>query len=183
MEKGKLLEAISAIRQAWEAAIAELGRAGLERPGVDGERRVRDVLAIFNGWERWNLVQLRCAFSGEIPTPEELTGGIPYPAVESFDIDVMNEMYVAATRELPTAEILRHWRKVSAMRAAWVSAATQAMLDQVVGADWSSQTNRLIRLAAEVPSVSNPMTAGELICDQVDLQKSHLQSVREWMER
>lgn len=183
MEKEKLLEEISEIRQAWEATIAELGRDGLEQPGADGDRRVRDKLAIFNGWDRWNLVQLRCAFSGESPTSEELTGGIPYPAVESFDIAAMNEMYVAATWAMPTEEILRHWREVSAMRAAWVSAASQTMLDQVVGADWGSQNNRLTRLAAEVPSVSNQMTAGELVYDQVEMQKFHLRRVRDWMER
>jgi hypothetical protein len=79
-----------------------------------------------------------------------------------------------ASTSAPVEEIVRHWHEVSAMRAAWVSAASQTMLDEVVGADWSGQSARLIRLASEVPSVSNAMPAWQLIYDQVDLQKSHL---------
>jgi hypothetical protein len=141
------------------------------------------VLAVFNGWDRWNLVQLRCAFTSEIPTDEELTGGIPYPAVDSTEVDAMNAMYVASTRELPVEEIVRHWREVSAMRADWVSTASLNMLDEVVGADWSGQSPRLMRLASEVPLVSNPMPAWQLIFDQVNLQSEHLQIVKNWMDR
>lgn len=183
MENETLMQAVSAVRTAWEAAIAELGSDGLEQPGAAGDWRVRDVLAICNGWDRYNLVQLRCAFTGEIPTSEQLTGGISYPPRDTFDVEVMNAMFIAGTRELPAADIVRHWREISALRADWVSAASQTMLDQVVGADWSSQNARIMRLASEVPSVSNAMPAWQLIFDQVDLQKSHLQTVREWMAR
>ena len=181
MQKETLVEAISAVRAAWEATIAELSSDGLEQPGAEGDLRVRDVLAIFNGWDRWNLVQLRCAFTGEIPTDAELTGGLPYPPVDSFSVETLNAICVASTRALPVEEIVRHWREVSAMRAAWVESASQTMLDEVVGADWGSPNARLMRLASEVPSISNAMPAWQLIYDQLDLQKSHLQSVRDWM--
>ena len=183
MEKENLIQALSDLRKAWEATIAELGSDGLEQPGAAGDLRVRDVLAIFNGWDRYNLVQLRCAFTGEIPTNAELTGGIAYPPSDSFDVDVMNAMFIAGTRDLPVEDIVRDWREISAMRAGWVSAATQTMRDEVVGADWSEDSSRKIRLASEVPSVSNLMPAWQLIFDQVDLQKSHLQTVRDWMDR
>jgi hypothetical protein len=183
MEKEILVRAVSEVRNAWEAAIAELGVDGLEQPGADGDLRVRDQLAIFNGWDRWNLVQLRCAFTGEIPADAELTGGITYPPNVPFDVDIMNAMFVDYARELPLEDILSHWREISAMRAGWVSAASQEMLDETVGADWSAQNSRLMRLASEVPSISNPMPAWQLIYDQVDLQKSHLQVVRAWMGR
>jgi len=183
MEKENLIQALSDVRKAWEATIAELGSDGLEQSGATGDWRVRDVLAIFNGWDRYNLVQLRCAFTGEIPTNDELTGGIPYPPRDSFNVDAMNAMFIAGTRELPVEDIVRHWREISAMRADWVSAASQNRLDEVVGADWSGQSSRKMRLASEVPSVSNPMPVWQLIFDQVDLQKSHLQTVRDWMDR
>ena len=183
MEKETLVQAISDVTRAWEATIAELGSDGLELPGASGDWRVRDVLAIFNGWDRYNLVQLSCAFTGEIPTNDDLTGGIPYPPRDSFTVDAMNAMFIAGTRELPVEDIVRHWREISAMRTDWVSAASQTMLDEVVGADWSGQSARTIRLASEVPSVSNVMPAWQLIFDQVELQKSHHQTVRDWMDR
>ncbi|MBE0697978.1 MAG: hypothetical protein IH586_13730 [Anaerolineaceae bacterium] len=183
MEKENLVQAISDVRTAWEATIAELDSDGLEQPGAEGDRRVRDVLAIFNGWDRYNLVQLRCAFTGEIPTSDELTGGIPYPARDTFSVDAMNAMFMAGTRDLPVEDIVRDWREISAMRADWVSAASQTMLDEIVGADWSDQSLRKMRLASDVPSVSNAMPVWQLIFDQVDLQKYHLQTVRDWMDR
>lgn len=183
MEKEALILAISDVRKAWEAIIEELCSAGLEQPGAAGDWRVRDLLATFNGWDRYNLVQLRCAFTGEIPTNDELTGGISYPPSDSFDVDVMNAMFIAGTRDLPVEDIVRDWREISAMRADWVSAASQNWLDEVVGADWSGQSARTIRLASEVPSVSNTMPVWQLIFDQVDIQKSHLQTVRGWMDR
>ena len=181
MEKETLIQSLSEVRKAWEATIAELGSDGLEQPGAAGEWRVRDVLAIFNGWDRYNLVQLRCAFTGEIPADDELTGGIPYPPRDSFSVDAMNAMFIAGTRELPVEEIVRHWREISAMRADWVSAAPEKWLNEVVGADWDDPSSRKMRLASEVPAVSNPMPAWQLIFDQVDLQRSHLQAVRDWM--
>ena len=125
MEKENLIQTISDVRKAWETAIAELGSEGLEQPGASGDLRVRDVLAIFIGWDRYNLVQLRCAFTGEIPANDELTGGIPYPPRDTFSIDAMNAMFIAGSRELPVQEIVRHWREISDMRADWVSAASQ----------------------------------------------------------
>lgn len=67
MNKGELTKKMTEVRESWEATIAELGPEGLERPEVAGDWRVRDVLAHFNGWDRWQLVQLRCAFTGEHP--------------------------------------------------------------------------------------------------------------------
>jgi hypothetical protein len=78
MEKGNLAQAMTDVRKAWEETITDLGSDGLEQNGADGDRQVRDVLAVFNGWDRYNLVQLRCAFTGEIPTPcrERVDGSI-----------------------------------------------------------------------------------------------------------
>ena len=76
------------MRSAWEAVIAELGAAGLERPGAAEDLRVRDVLAIFNGWDRWNLVQLRCAFTGETPTD----WAVIYEDEPTFDPSCLNRI-------------------------------------------------------------------------------------------
>ncbi len=182
MDQETLLKVVLDIRADWEAALAELGAEGLELPGATGEWRVRDVLAHCNGWDRWALVQLRCAFSGETPTQADLTGGIAYPPNEDLHEDAMNAMFVAGARDLPTAEILRHWREVSEMRAAWVAAATQEQLDALIGADWPGDP-RVMRLASEVPSVSYPTPVWKNILDYVQHQREHLETVREWMGR
>lgn len=179
MKKQELSAAVADVRDAWEAVIEELDPQGLERPGATGEWRVRDVLAHFNGWDRWQLVQLRCAFTGETPTDDELTGGIEYPPNDNMQVDAMNAMFIAGTRDLSTDEILAHWRDVSEMRAEWVTAATQEQLDEVIGADWAGGT-RIFRLASEVPTVTNPERVWERLLDQVGHQRMHLDVVRRW---
>jgi hypothetical protein len=131
--------------------------------------------------DRWQLVQLRCAFSGETPTDDELTGGIVYPPTDDLHSDAMNAMFLAGTRELALADIVAHWREVSAMRAHWVAEASQEQLDERIGADWQGGSQRILRLASEVSAVSNPAPVWQFILDQVEHQWQHLQRVREWM--
>ncbi len=183
MEKAALLKLATDVRGDWEATIAELGMDGLERPGVTGEWRVRDVLAHCNGFDRWQIVQLRSAFSGEIPTDEELTGGINYPPNDDLSDDAMNAMFIEGTRDLPTSTILRHWHEVMSMREAWLSAATQQQLDALITADWHSGSKRIMRLASEIPSATEHTPAWKLIFDQIDHLKAHLEEVQKRIEQ
>lgn len=181
MKKEALEQLVFDVREAWEATIDELGPDGLERPGATGEWRVRDVLAHFNGWDRWQLVQLRSAFTGEAPTDAELTGNIDFPENDSMHEDAMNAMFVEGNRGRPLESVVGDWREVSGMRIDWVAAATQDQLDTTIGADWTGGTNRIFRLQSEVPGVANPERVWQRIVDQVEHQKEHLRLVREWM--
>ncbi len=181
MDKEELAKSVSDVRMAWEATITELGPEGLERPDATGKWRVRDVIAHFNGWDRWQLVQLRCAFTGETPTDEELSGGIDYPPNDDMHEDAMNAMFLAGNRDRTLEDILAHWQEVSAMRADWLAAASQDQLDAAIGADWAGGSNRILRLVTEVPTVSPTEHVWERIHDQVEHQSHHLRIVREWM--
>ena len=181
MDKAELINAVSDVRDGWGAVIDELGAEGLERPGATGEWRVRDVLGHFNGWDRWQLVQLRCAFTGETPTDEELTGGVDFPDNDDMQEDAMNEMFRVGNLARPLDDVVADFREVSGMRAKWVDAASQEQLDAVIGGDWAGGTARIFRLASEVPSVSNPERVWHRLADQVAHQKEHLRIVKEWM--
>lgn len=183
MDKAELVQAVSGVRKRWDAVIDELGPDGLERPGATGDWRVRDVLAHFNGWDRWQLVQLRCAFTGETPTDEELTGGVDFPENDDMHEDAMNEMFRVGNHTRPLDDVVADFREVSEMRATWLDAASQEQLDTVIGADWAGGTHRIFRLASEVPSVSNPERVWQRLTNQVAHQKEHLRIVKEWMSR
>ncbi|HVE91432.1 MAG TPA: maleylpyruvate isomerase N-terminal domain-containing protein [Actinomycetota bacterium] len=181
MDKAGLQNSISEVHGAWQAVIDELGPQGLERPGATGDWRVRDVLAHFNCWERWQLVQLRCAFTGETPTDEELHGGLTFPPNDDMAEDAMNAMFYAANVDRPLDDVVADWREVSSMRADWVAAAPPPQLNAIIGQDWTGGTNRIFRLASEVPAVSGPEPVWARILDQVRHQEQHLEQVREWM--
>jgi hypothetical protein len=183
MNKAELVQYTSTVRAGWEAAIAALGARGLERPNACGDWRVRDVLAHCNGWDRWQMVQLRCAFSGEIPTEAELLGGIVYPPNDNMHEDAMNAMFTAGAGVLPVEEIVRHWREVFDMREAWLAGATQEQLDEMIGADWAGGSPRIMRLAREVPGIGETRPVWQFLLDQVEHQDDHLKRVWQWMER
>lgn len=93
----------------------------------------------------------------------------------------MNAAFMAGTRDLPLADILRHWREVCALREGWLASATQEKLDQSIGADWASGTQRIMRLASEVPAVDRPVPVWKYLQDQLDHLQTHLQLVHAWM--
>lgn len=180
MDKNELLERTDTCAKEWEETIADLGPEGLERPGACGDWRVRDVIAHCNAWERWQLVQLRTAFTGETPSDEELVGGITYPDNDDMQEDAMNQMFYDGTKDLPTDEILRHFREVTRMRLDWITSASQEQIDEVVGGDWTGGTNRIFRLASEVPTVANKEQVWERLNDQIEHQYLHLLGIQEW---
>ena len=178
MDKGDLVAAVESVQTDWHALITELGVDGLEVPGVVGDWRVRDVIAHANCWDRWQLVQLRCAFTGETPTDPELHGEITFPPNDDMSEDAMNAMFLAGYADWGTEDVVRHFQEVCAMRSAWIDGASQDQLDATVGADWTSGTNRVIRLASEVENLSAPKQVWRFLLDQVEHLRGHLDELR-----
>src|SRR5688572_25552555 len=116
MDKLALRNAVADCRAAWDATLAELGDEGLEAPGACDEWRVRDVLAHFFGWERFQLAHLRGALRGRAPSDDELYGSVRYVPVEGqFTEDKQNAAFFAANRDRPLADVVADWREVSDM--------------------------------------------------------------------
>jgi hypothetical protein len=176
MTKDELTAAIDTCDRDWEAQVARIGTDGLEKPGVVGRWRVRDVLAHINGWHRWQNVQLRSAFTGNAPSEAELTGGLAMGEPDralSFE-DGMNAMFEAANRDRPLQDLLADWREIRSMRRAWVASAAEEQLSELVGTDWSGEPGRYIRLVAEAPGALDPKPASAFVFDQVLHERAHL---------
>jgi hypothetical protein len=183
VDKAALVSAIESVHANWLSLVEQLGIEGLERAGAVGDWRVRDILAHANCWDRWQVVQLRCAFTSETPTDRELQGEIDFPPNDDMHEDAMNAMFLAGYAHWSTDDVVRHFREVFAMRTAWVSGASQAQLHASVGADWAGGTNRVIRLSSEVEGVDNPQPAWQFILNQVEHLEGHLDDVRRSPDR
>lgn len=140
---------------------------------------MRDVIAHANCWDRWQLVQLRTAFTGETPADAELHGPITFPPNDDMNEDAMNAMFLAGYADWSTGDVVAHFREVCAMRAGWVGDASQDELDAVVGPDWAGGTNRVIRLVSEVEDVGDAQPAWRFVMNQVDHLQAHLSEVRD----
>ena len=179
MDRTALGAAVAAEHAAWQALLAGLAEGRLDEPGLVGEWRVRDVLGHLAAWDRWQLVQLRCAFSGQVPGDDELHGGITCPPSTSMAEDAMNAMFVAGFAAESVATVRRHFEDVGALRADWVATATAEQLAEPVGPDWSGGTNRVLRLAREVPTVQDPGPAGAFVERQLAHLAEHRLAIEE----
>ena len=68
MNKSELLRHLRERHQEWEALLEEVGPARLERPGVNGDWSMKDIVAHLTGWNRWLVDRLGAAARGE-PQP------------------------------------------------------------------------------------------------------------------
>lgn len=179
MDKQDLVALLERAHQDWESVMAELGLVGLEEPNVCGDWRVRDVLAHFTGWERWQTVQLRSAFTAETPTTVELQGDLEYPPDDGdFSEDGLNARNHAANRLRALDDVVADWREVSDLMSGWVAGATQDQLDADVGSDWGGGTLRVARLVSEVPHASEPRPVWRWFADHVAHRDEHLAEVQ-----
>lgn len=93
--------------------------------------------------------------------------------------DAMNAMFEQGNSNRPLDDVVADWREISDMRANWIAEASQEQLDTVIGADWTSGTPRIMRLASEVPSVTSQENVWIRLLDQVEHQRAHLHVVRD----
>ncbi len=98
MTRAEVLTLIRDGRSALEAALARLGAARLETPGLaGGEWSAKDLMAHVTFWESLMVARL----------------GGPKPAVEwAGDVDATNAAVYAANRERPLADVRRDFDAV-----------------------------------------------------------------------
>jgi hypothetical protein len=88
----------------WDAIVAEVGEAGMERPGAAGEWTFKDVAGHLNGWRTRTVDRLEAATRDAEPSPPI------WPADLSDETDAgveaINHWLYERNRDRPAAEIL-----------------------------------------------------------------------------
>jgi hypothetical protein len=105
MNKSELLSWLKDENRKWEALLAEVGPERMDRPGVNGDWSMKDLVAHLNGWNRWLLVRVQAAARGEPQPPP------PWPANLEED-DEINAWIHESARSRPVSDVVDETRRV-----------------------------------------------------------------------
>jgi len=64
MNKHELLHWLQEEQRKWQAFLAEIDPAQMERPGVNGDWSMKDLVAHLTGWNHWLVARLQAAQQG-----------------------------------------------------------------------------------------------------------------------
>ena len=105
MKKSELLNWLQEKYQQWEVLLDEIGPARMDRPGVNGDWSMKDIISHLTGWNRWLLDRLQAAGRGESEPPP------PWPAHLQTD-DEINAWIYESSRGRSVREVLDEMRQV-----------------------------------------------------------------------
>jgi hypothetical protein len=107
--KAGWLDRIERAQRSWEAIVAEVADAGMERPGAAGTWTFKDVAGHLNGWRRRTVDRLEAAVRDEVPPPS------PWPDELNDETDegveAINGWIYERNRHRPAAAILAEARE------------------------------------------------------------------------
>jgi hypothetical protein len=154
---------IETLREEIRSLTHQLPADALTQPGAVGTWSVKDVIAHFTEWDRWNFAQYRAALDGG---PPKLDGRRPqYPA--SFEqllpADERNEMIYQASQRRSLDEVLTDFDAVVNGFLEWLWTRRDEDMSAELGLGAPDDKGRILRLKAEVPEVTASMSLAELI--------------------
>lgn len=107
--KADWLERIERAQGTWEAIVAEVGEASMDRPGAMGDWTFKDVAAHLNGWRIRTVDRLEAAARDEAPPPFPWPAGLDDETDEG--LEAINRWFYEENRDRPAAEILAESRE------------------------------------------------------------------------
>ena len=175
--KSALIAALEAGRDEWDAALAQVGSAGLEQPGVEGTWSVKQIVAHVAGYEEW-----AAAFLADRLDPD--SGAMAafdtywqqrldayrrdqtdFPArMSDTDDDQTNELVVAVYDELGAAAVLERERQAYEQLLAAIRRTPEAQL-------------------VEPGQVGSKSIAAILPNQSYQHYQTHLPAIRRWLEQ
>lgn len=110
--KSELLSAMDEGRRLWEAALAKVGEARMEAPGVVGDWTTKDLVAHVGFWERWVGGKLSASLEGqEVSILGPFENEMP-PEAKDWDTDLINAWAYERNRNRPVAEVVMEEQQI-----------------------------------------------------------------------
>jgi hypothetical protein len=137
----------------------------LTREGAPGRWSVKDVIAHFAEWDRWNLAQYRAAFQGGAPYYDGRRPEYPPEFERVMPADQRNEMIYEAARHRSVEEVLEDFNAVVDGFLAWLRGRPDRDMAAELGLDFDDRdgSGRMFRLVSEMPQVPRPLSLAELL--------------------
>jgi len=99
MNKSELLHWLQDEYRGWEALLDQIGPAHMDRPGVNGDWSMKDLIAHLNGWQSVLVSRFQSAQRGEAEPP------LPWPPQLQMDTEI-NAWIYETNRERSVSEVL-----------------------------------------------------------------------------
>jgi len=156
--KAALLDDLRRQRAAWDALLAEVGEARMERPGVTPDWTFKDLIVHLTTWWRRRVAVLAEVARGAEPTPHPRQDVVP----------IINDWVYYVNRDRPLADVLRDAQSV------WdaMEAAVAALPEETLFAAW--------RYPEFAGQALGPVMAGGF---SHHLREEHEPEVRAWLAR
>jgi hypothetical protein len=154
---------VETLREEIRSLTRQLPADALTQKGAVGTWSVKEVIAHFTEWDRWNFAQYRAAFDGG---PPRLDGRRPqYPAEfeQLLPADERNAMIYQAAQRRSLEEVLTDFDAVVDGFLAWLRSRRDEDMSVELGLSAPDEEGRVLRLAAEVPEATAPKSLAELI--------------------
>src|SRR5512140_3421199 len=129
MTKAELLKDLDEENKQWEALLAQIGEARMERPGVAGHWSVKDIVAHIASWRRRTVARLQAVAHGE-PEPAPM-----WPPDLKTD-DEINAWLYERERGKSVRETLDESQQVFQQLRAAVDALPEDMLSNAANFPW-----------------------------------------------
>ena len=156
---------LEALREEIRSLASGLASEDLTKPGAAGRWSVKDVIAHFTEWDRWNFAQYRAAFDGGAPRYDGTRPKYPPEFEQLMPADLRNSMIYQATQGRSAEEVLRDFEAVVDGFLAWLRRRSDDDMDAALGFDLFNRegSGRIVMLQSEMPEAARPQPLATLL--------------------
>lgn len=133
MRKTALINQLKADRAWIEAMLSQLTEEQMDRPGVQGNWSVKDIIAHLTVWERRGTQWIKWARIAAQSNDAE----VPLAGYSGEDVDHLNQEHYLENKAHPVQDVLRDFAESFPPLLAQIEALREEDLDVVFQSDWT----------------------------------------------